>query len=496
MRKTALCSAVLGSLSVTACVETASEPDVSTEAQEITIVPAGTSCSALGYGAQEFRIDYPVDGQYAIDAANSLLFRYYDETETIFFYTQSTLRINAVMVTAAGQSAVWDTNGSNGWPSLGLYLNGVAQQPESVSFCFDYELFLNPNAYAHYGQSQGWSLAKSSTTNNLLLSLAQTYVAEYSVTVTPRTATPQSLFIEGPVFVNNRAPQAATFTAVTVKVGELDATVTCPGTAPYTVPAFTTMTCEFHVDVPDTSDRLVYVDVVGKTSTQLVGRSVETASFADHTTSTHLFDRCVRVYDDHVAGEFLGTVCAADGAKTFTYSAPVGPFAACGPFEVENTAWIEGIDSGNGDSATYAIAGDVPCTLGCTLTPGYWKTHSTFGPAPYDSVWASLPGGLGAETPFFLSGTTYYRVLWTPTQGNAYYTLARAYIAAELNKLDGADTRAISSALTQAKAILQAYGPADPALGKKTLTRTQALAAASTLDDYNNGRIGPGHCDE
>jgi hypothetical protein len=495
MRKTALCSVVLGSLSAAACVET-SEPDVSTEAQEIAIVPAGTTCAQLGYGAQEFRIDYPVDGQYAIDSANSLLFRYYDDTETIFFYTQSTLRINAVMVTANGQSAVWDTNGSTGWPSLGLYLGGVAQQPESVSFCFNYELFLNPNGYAHYGVSQGWSLAKSSTTNNLLLSLDQTYLAEYSVTVTPATQTPTSLFVEGPVFVNNRSPQTVTFDAVTVKVGELDATVTCPGTAPYTVAAFTTLTCEFRVDVPDTSDRLVYVDVVGASGNLLTTRSLETASFASHTTSTHMFDSCVRVYDDHVAGELLGTVCAADGAKTFTYSAAVGPFPVCGPFEIVNTAWIEGLDSGNGDTTTYTIDGEVPCSLGCSLTPGYWKTHSAYGPAPYDSTWEQLPGGLGTETPFFLSGATYYRVIWTPTAGNAYYTLARAYIAAQLNQLNGADFSAASSAFAQATAILQAYGPSDPVFTKKSLTRTQALAAATTLDNFNNGVIGPGHCDE
>jgi len=78
----------------------------------------------------------------------------------------------------------------------------------------------------------------------------------------------------------------------------------------------------------------------------------------------------------------------------------------------------------------------VPCGGdGCTLTPGYWKTHSAYGPAPYDPTWALI----GEDTPFFLSGISYYEALWTePKGGNAYYILAPAYIAARLNVLNGA----------------------------------------------------------
>jgi hypothetical protein len=35
---------------------------------------------------------------------------------------------------------------------------------------------------------------------------------------------------------------------------------------------------------------------------------------------------------------------------------------------------------------------------GCTLTPGYWKTHSKYGPAKYDTTWALK----GEDTPFLL----------------------------------------------------------------------------------------------
>ena len=53
----------------------------------------------------------------------------------------------------------------------------------------------------------------------------------------------------------------------------------------------------------------------------------------------------------------------------------------------------------------------VPCDgdKGCTLTPGYWKTHSKYGPAPYDATWALY----GEDNIFFLSGLSNYEVLWT-----------------------------------------------------------------------------------
>ncbi len=126
---------------------------------------------------------------------------------------------------------------------------------------------------------------------------------------------------------------------------------------------------------------------------------------------------------------------------------------------------------------------------GCTLTPGYWKTHSQYGPASYDSTW----GLVGEDTPFFLSGQTYYQVLWTPPAGNAYYILAHAYIAAYLNGLDGADTSAVSAQLAHAATLFSTYAPT-ATLSKAV--RQDFVNTASVLDQYNNGYIGPGHCAE
>ena len=132
---------------------------------------------------------------------------------------------------------------------------------------------------------------------------------------------------------------------------------------------------------------------------------------------------------------------------------------------------------------------------GCTLTPGYWKTHSSYGPAPYDATWAQI----GEDTPFFTSGQSYYEVLWTePEGGNAYYILAHAYIAAGLNQLNGADFAAAQTTFEQATILFETYTPDEVAAMKKTdkAMRAHFISLAETLDNYNNGLIGPGHCAE
>jgi hypothetical protein len=137
---------------------------------------------------------------------------------------------------------------------------------------------------------------------------------------------------------------------------------------------------------------------------------------------------------------------------------------------------------------------EVPNGDGCSLTPGYWMTHSEYGPAPYDATWAELPDG--ADTPFFLSGKSYLQVLHTPPAGgHAYYILAFQYIAAELNRFAGADLAAVQAAFDGATAIFETYTP-DQVKNFSKAQRAQLIEWADLLDDYNNGLIGPGHCDD
>ena len=119
--------------------------------------------------------------------------------------------------------------------------------------------------------------------------------------------------------------------------------------------------------------------------------------------------------------------------------------------------------------------------VGCTYTQGYWKNH------PYDWPTEDLSIYTGYEA---------MMILWTPPKGgNAYFILAHQYIAAELNAVNGASVPdEVLDAWLEAQDILLEYKD-EESIPKKSSDRDLAIDLASMLDDYNNGIIGPGHCD-
>ncbi|MFI5237165.1 MAG: DNRLRE domain-containing protein [Ignavibacteriales bacterium] len=129
---------------------------------------------------------------------------------------------------------------------------------------------------------------------------------------------------------------------------------------------------------------------------------------------------------------------------------------------------------------------------GCTRSYGYWKTHSIYGPAPYDSIWALL----GEDSTFFLSNKSYYQVIWTPPSGgNAYYQLAHQYIATKLNFLAGADPSEGQEAFDEATYLFETYTPAYiGSLKGNNPLRQQFIGLKSELAQYNGGATGPGSC--
>jgi hypothetical protein len=141
-----------------------------------------------------------------------------------------------------------------------------------------------------------------------------------------------------------------------------------------------------------------------------------------------------------------------------------------------------------------SIVPEQPPGDGCTLTQGYWKTHSEFGPAPYDATWAELPNG--ASTPFFQTGLTWKQMFDTTPSGSAYPILAHQWMAATLSGLAGADTSAVTAELATGQALLEMYdGNPKSAADITKDVKKQFTAVAEKLDAYNNGLIGPGHCD-
>jgi len=321
-----------------------------------------------------------------------------------------------------------------------------------------------------------WSVAKTASSHgsplsSLTLAIGESFTIDYRVSVT-KTCTN---------IVSGTVSGSGNPSDVSVTVGGTTATVSgCTYDA-----GANTFSCNYVANPTSAADGTVSASATfPDTST---GSGSTTYTFV----GAHVDEPSVDVFDS-----YAGTLALhLPNSQTFIYSRTVS-FDTCGSYTVDNTARV--VDSIELSRASVSIPVTVPCHGGggCTLTQGYWKTHSVLGPAAKpDATW-NLVGGPNAT--FFLSGQTWIQVFRTAPGGNAYYILADQYMAAVLNTLNGASTTtAVDSALSWAKTFFGTYTPAQiGALTASDPIRAQALAAALTLAGYNEGSIGPGHCSE
>ncbi len=138
---------------------------------------------------------------------------------------------------------------------------------------------------------------------------------------------------------------------------------------------------------------------------------------------------------------------------------------------------------------------------GCTRTIGYWKNHAGFGPQD-DVVTPLLPIWLGTpDSSTSIAVTTAqiaYDILTQHVYGEPSNGITKLYaqlLAAKLNIAAGADPDDVSEAIAFADAFLALYDWED----WDDLTQDQkrtVLRLKGVFDSYNNGFIGPGHCDD
>jgi hypothetical protein len=365
-----------------------------------------------------------------------------------------------------------------------------------------YGLTVTKTANTTYTRTFTWTISKTSTdgtinaTNDgatITLQPNETFDYHYSVTV-DATFADSAWNVTGNIVVTNPAPIATPTVTVTDALS-LDgaATVTCPAT---TIAANSSMTCTYTKALSSAAPQ------TNTATATLVGHDYTGQAAVTFGAPSTLIDECISVSDTFQG--LLGTACYGVDTlpKTFTYTRTFGPFGAdCGDHTIPNTATFTTNDTSTTGSDTWTVIVSVPCPTGCTLTQGYWKTHSVYGPAKKaDPTWLAASGsvwdtGFNQDSVFYNSGQTYYQVMWTtPKGGNAYYILAHQYIAALLNIRAGAGTTpAVVAALNYAQTFFQTYTPTS-SLSKAT--RSDAIAAAGTLGSYNEGLIGPGHCSQ
>jgi hypothetical protein len=470
------------------------------EASSASVIEQGNvTCADLGLGTYEVKMEGSFNSKIALKAPDAVNYVTVSSADGVYFTWSATLDLDAVIVKGGPNSNVYVYNPeATGGAGLASQVNPNTGKPyglSHISFCYDYELDLSKTASTSYTRKYSWKVVKSADSSSLTLALGQTFEESYTVTASVTGHVDSGYAAAGSIKIYNPAPFAATITGVSDVMGLIAASVKCPVGFPYVLAPGATLTCSYTGALPDGKNLTNTATV--KTSGN-VGGDTGTAAVDFSKAQITGVDDCVTLNDDKRVPQLLGTLCVGDAPKTFSYTMDIGPYDVCGDSSFINTACFTTDDTCVTGCASATVSITVPCDIGCTLTPGYWKNHSDpNGPAPYDDAWELLSKAQGADLPFFLSGKSYYDVLWTQPAGNAYYILARAYIAAQLNGLNGASLTSVQKSFNQATLLLQTYKPGAVAiLDKASAVRQSFISLAGTLDAFNNGATGPGHCSE
>lgn len=367
-----------------------------------------------------------------------------------------------------------------------------------------YALEVSKTASTSLTRTYQWAISKTAhdTTNSpiptvVTLSPGQTYAVNYHVTVTP-TSTDSNYAVSGTITVINPAPIPVNATIIDLANG----TTSSVATDVVIQPGINTFAYAVHLANPNPGNNVARVTIQNGYvfNSQPVGYN-----FANPTIT--YIDDIVTVFDSQ--GNNLGV--ALRQASTFTYNWVIGPFNACSDDTkvITNVATFTTNTTGTSGSTSYHINVRVPCT-GCTHTIGFWRNHAGLGPQP-DLVTKLLPiilGTVGGSKSVLV--TSAQRAVELLIFGGAYDPLGNSSIpdaanginrlyaqllAAKLNIKDGAIGFSIASTITAADTFLATNNSSNWA----SLSRPQrqiVLGWATTLDSYNNGIIGPGHCTE
>lgn len=470
------------------CTYSASLPDASSRTNTATVTTSGAV--AGGSGTADIVFGDPttvVNGTINVDDTNGSSWSFSDNG-------------------SASYTKTFTCDGDEGQHNNTATIRETGQSDSASVTVNCYDLTIRKSANESLTRTWTWDIDKTADESDLTLAPGEAYLVTYWVTVDAASIDSEHNVVGNIQITNNHPTSDAPLTAVSDLVSpDIAATVNCPT---LTVPAGDSITCTYSTDLPDSADRTNTAtatlqnysydsDGVGTPSGTTDFSGTAAVDFDNAVVSK--VDECIDVSD--TLGGVLGTVCADQAPHTFHYSLYVGPYSdpeGCGGHDIPNTASFVTNNTGTTGSDSWNVHVFVPCDDVCTLTQGYWRTHSEFGPAPYDDTWTLL--STGASTPFFLSGKTYYQVLWTAPAGNVYYNLAHQYIAAQLNTLNGATMPAnVQSAFNEATTLFNTYTPAQIAALKGkggNELRAKFVELAGILGAFNEGAIGPGHCDE
>ena len=458
---------------------------------ELATMHGGTGAQWLPASKDDLKLDEaPVAGGYTL-TDGVVTVEITNGTSTTFDWT-SDVPVDAVFVKSGqGHNLYVYAGESTGGTGLSTPAKTNYQDISHISFCYDIELVVSKTAATTFTRDYDWSITK--TVDNAVVAVADggSAAVTYSVGVTKDGGADSDWAVSGHITVTNPHP-TMTASGITVSDEMTDfgpVTVACPSG---TLAGHASMTCTYATPVGSGASRTNTASADSTTYGITQGQGRAPVAFV---TPTRVLDNAVTVTDTF-AGAGLPTA-AISASQTFNYARTfsTSDFAACGvATEFGNTASLATDDDATRSASATVTAAltcppPPPAAGGCTLTQGYWGTHSSKGPAKYDATWATLE-----SSPFYQSGTTYYGVLQLPTKGNAYYILAHQFIAAKLNILKGAAAPA-GFDMSAVETFFQTYTPAQiGALKGSAPARAQAVGWAATLASYNEGNLNVPHC--
>ena len=138
---------------------------------------------------------------------------------------------------------------------------------------------------------------------------------------------------------------------------------------------------------------------------------------------------------------------------------------------------------------------------GCTLTIGFWKTHAgqkknqADEVAPLLPIWLGTAGG--ANSRLVADSDSAVEFLTMNTYGRPSNGITKLYaqlLGAKLSAASGASMSDVSTAFAEADAYLAEHDWTEWNHLSES-DQSMILGWKDILDAYNNGDIGPGHCD-
>jgi hypothetical protein len=342
-----------------------------------------------------------------------------------------------------------------------------------------------------------WQIEKSVSQPSVTLGPGQSTDVTYSVTVKSTGHTDSDWFVGGDVILSSDPDITVAWMTVEILVDDFFALVDCsPHTFP--IPLTSGLTCAWSTPLPNANSPRTALMRLQATDGNF---RAKTATFDFANATVEEVDECVDVTDS-MAGA-LGTVCAGDAPKTFTYTKTIGPYSACGPDIVSNTSTFTTNDTSTTGSSDANVNVTVEgCASGCSRTIGYWKTHAGFGPQA-DVVTPLLPVRLGtmggAKSVNVTTAALAVQLLKmrgtndVHESSNGINKLYAQLLGAKLNAASGANVSAVAAVIAAADAFLATHDT----LSWSSLSdaqQSQVNSWMSSLDAYNNGQTGPGHC--